>query len=292
MAEYAETPEEPSPADLTGPVDEEPSMDLEDEGTQAEEGDRFAAETPPDPNDPQYKYWQGAYTKTVEHYRKKYQPLEAEHKQYGDVLRQFYQSDEYALQVLRQRFPQLANRLSMDGTPARTGTHPAATDSSIEGILRESLGEDLGFLAPSLAPAIERAIQSRVEPLAQQTAAQQKAAREAEQTRLMAEMDTQYPGWEARTTEMTDIQRFLTSDATTHPKYGNKLALLLKLVNPDLARVEAARSMTSAGRARLTTGRAGPASVPNIDEAVRGAKTTADAFRLAAEAALREAGRR
>jgi len=289
MAEFdTESSEEPLLEGDASP--EEPSMDLEDEGTT--ETDPFTAEAVPDPNDPQYKYWQGAYTKTVEHYRNKYKPLEAEHQQFGDVLRQFYQSDEYALQVLRQRFPQLADRLSLDGTSPRGRTQPASGASSVEAILKESLGEDLGFLATGLSPALEQAIEAKLAPLLQQLTQQQQTTREAEQSKLMAEMDSTYPGWETRATAMQEMQQFLASDQVTHPKFGNKMALLLKLVNPDLARVEAARSMTASGRSRLTTGRAGPPGVPNVDETVRAAKSTPEAFRAAAAAALQELGRR
>lgn len=285
MAENALLPEEPLVPDEEPPVEAEVPDQLTDEA------DPFTTETPADPNDPQYKYWQGAYTKTVDHYRKQLDGLRGEHKQFGDVLRNFYQSDEYALQVLRQRFPQLANRLSLDGTPAPSTAGTPGTATGIEQALSTSLGEDLAFLAPRIAPALEAAIRQAVEPLSKQTEAQQRATRQAEEQKLMQEMDAANPGWEAHVSEMEAMQQFLSSGALHHPKFGNRLALLYRLTNPDVARVEAARSMTTASRSRLSTGRPGRPAQPNIEEMVRGAKSSNDAFRLAAEAALREVAR-
>src|SRR5262249_46999537 len=69
-----------------------------------------SGEVSDDPNDPQYKRWQAAYTRSRQRDRERYGKMEQEHQQFGQVLRDFYASDEYALQVLRQRFPQLAGR--------------------------------------------------------------------------------------------------------------------------------------------------------------------------------------
>jgi len=74
--------------------------------------------------------------------------------------------------------------------------------------------------------------------------------------------------------------------------FGNKYQLLYRLVNPDVARIDASREMDRAARSRLTTGRSGRQSQPNVDDQILGAKTNTDAFRLAAEAAARELGAR
>ena len=254
---------------------------------------------PEDVNDPQYKYWQAAYTQTRQRERQRYGQVENEHKQYGDVLRNFYQSDEYALQVLRQRFPQLAAQMTFDGTRGQTQGTPQGSSSQgsspLVQALEQRLGKDLAFLAPSLGPVLEEAIaaatQQAVAPLHQQTQQQQEAVRKQAEDVLLADMDSKYPGWEPRYgTDMQALDTFLGSDQLTHPKFGNKYELLLKLVNPDLARIDATRAMNQAGKSRLTTGRSGRASQPNIEAQILGAKTNADAFTLAAQAAMRELG--
>jgi hypothetical protein len=163
--------------------------------------------------------------------------------------------------------------------------------------LAQHLGDDLAFLAPRLGPVLERAIQSAIQgavgPLHEQTRQSQQTARQAEEERMMAEMDSAHPGWEARYgTDMQQLDKFLASTQLSHPKYGNKYQLMLRLLDSDASRVEAARTMAQAGRNRLATGRTGSATQSNIDDRIRKATTDSEAFRLAAEAALAETRRR
>src|SRR5262249_14169472 len=134
-----------------------------------------SGEVSDDPNDPQYKRWQAAYTRSRQRDRERYGKMEQEHQQFGQVLRDFYASDEYALQVLRQRFPQLAGRLTTDGAPAGPQAPPTSgngTGGSVyTRVLARHLGTDLEWLAPRLAPAIEELtahlVGSAVRPLEQ-----------------------------------------------------------------------------------------------------------------------------
>ena len=283
-------PLEPSAEEQTGEGDGG-QADATD-GTTVE--DTLGGEPPADRNDPQYKYWQAAYTKSRQHDRARYGTLADEHKQYGDVLRQFYQSDEYALQVMRQRFPQLAARLSMDGTSDPQRTHPNGTATSgLVQALEQELGSDLAFLAPRLGPVLEKAIQSGLQaamhPYQQQSAQQAAMARKREEDRLLADMDSQHPGWETRHgKDMQELERVLASDDLTHPTYGSRYALMHQLLNTDVARVDATREMARAGRARMSTGRAGRQTEPNSDDEVMKAKNNASAFQIAAQAAMRE----
>ena len=302
-------------AEITNGADDLESMDGADEPTDDSQDqmtgngqpgggttDQLADKSgrgPEDPNDPQYKYWQAAYTQTRQRERQHYGQVEQEHKQYGDVLRQFYQSDEYALQVLRQRFPQLAQQLSMDSSrsasPGTPSTQPSHQQSAMVQALEQRLGKDLAFLAPTLGPVLEDAIQAAtrqaVAPIHQQTQQHQEAVRKRQEETLLAEMDSSYPGWESRYgSAMQELDAFFGSDELSHPKYGNKYELMLKILNPDMARIEATREMNKAGKARLTTSRTGRQSTSNIESQVLGAKNNADAFQLAAQAALRELG--
>ena len=289
----------PLDAGALGQTDEGQSG-LADATTDGTPEERFTDETPPDPTDPNYLYWQGAYTKSRQRDREKYGTLEGEHKQFGDVLRNFYTSDEYALQVLRQRFPHLAGRLSLDGAPA-PGTGPGQasragetpTSGQVEGLLAQSLGEDLAFLAPRLGPVIERviatAVSSALAPDRQRSEQREAAERKQQEEAIFAKLDGQYPGWEARyATKMQALDAFLGGDALSHPEFGSRHELLLRLLNPDLARVEAARSMGEAARGRVTSGRAGRPGQPNIAEQARAAPNSAEAWEIAAQAALRD----
>lgn len=257
-----------------------------------------------DPNDEQFKHWQGVYTRTRQRDRQRYGKIEQEHQQYGEVLRNFYQSDEYALQVLRQRFPDLASRLTRDGTPVlrETGTRTerAEGDPGLVSMLQQHLGEDLAFLAPRLAPALEgviaQAVRGAMQPIEARSKEQEEAVRQREaQSRreqedaLLSQMDTEHPGWEQRFgSDMQDLDNFLNSEALTHPRWGNKYQLLLQLVNPDLPRIDATRRMADAGRSRLTTGRSGRPSQSNTQELIMKARNNSEAFRIAAEQAAQE----
>jgi hypothetical protein len=275
-----------------------PGVEGQADVPEGEPGDRLVDKTgagPEDPNDPQYKYWQTAYTQTRMRERERYGQVESEHKQYGDALRNFYNDDAYALQVFRQRFPQLAHHMTLNGgTP---GTPPASprpegTISPTTQRLQERMGSDLGVLAPQIGPAIdeaiEAAIQARLAPLEQRTQQQQAQSRKAVTERLMAELDAQHPGWEARYgKDMQEIDAFLGGDELEHPRHGNRYQLLFKLANPDQARVAAVRSMQTSGRNRLSTGRTNRQAPPDSSEAIVAASKN-DAFWLAAEAARQE----
>jgi hypothetical protein len=89
---------------------------------------------------------------------------------------------------------------------------------------------------------------------------------------------------------MKALDAFLASDDINHPKFGNRYELLYKLANPDVARVGAIREMNKAGQSRLTTGRSGRQCQPNIEQQILSAKTNADAFELAAKAAMQSLG--
>ena len=297
MAEDFETSEDSLDADAAGQTDPGERQDAEgqESGTPDTDAHPFG-EVPPDPSDPQYKYWQAAYTKTRQKDRERFGTLEAEHKQFGDVLRQFYQSDEFALQTLRNRFPHLASRLNTDGDTRAPGqSHQASQGqtSPVVQMLEQRLGDNLAFLAPSLGPVIEEVVraltQEAVTPLKRQSDAQAAQQRKREEDRLMGEIDAEFPGWEGRYgTDMKALEAFLASEELSHPKFGSRYKLLMQALNPDLARIDAAREMDRASRGRVTTGRTGRPAQPSIAQDITKAKTNADAFALAAQAAMRE----
>ena len=244
------------------------------------------------PTDPvlAQKYWQAAYTKSRQKDREKYGKVETEHKQYQQLLANFYQDEQYAKQVLAQRFPALASQL-LHGGHAPVGSPPApAQTTGLTQQLQQSLGE-FGFLAPALGPVLERVIQehvqARVAPLEQRTTQQTEQARRTEEERLLADMDGQYPGWEdSYGADMKVLDDFLNSNALSHPRFGSKYALYYKLLNPDAARLDATRQMQDAARRRTSLGRPGTTAAPTIQAQVLTADSRAAAFRLAARHAM------
>lgn len=295
--------EEPEPEDAGGtspraplggtpvpePPAEEPPPDQDEGAEDPLQGDGPAPQEPAAAQ----KYWQGAYTKSRQKDREKYGKLESEHGQYQQILAKFYQDEAYAKQVLAQRFPQLAAQLVGQPGPAAPGT-PASPTSGLTQQLQQSLG-DYGFLAPALGPVLERVIteqvQQRLTPFEQRTTQQAEQARHAEEASLLAAMDSAHPGWEASYgTQMQELDKFLASEALTHPKYGNKYELYYRLLNADAARIDATRAMADAARQRTGLGRTGRSSVPNVVDQVRKAESARDAFKLAAEAAMQTEG--
>jgi hypothetical protein len=275
------------------PSDEEPDDDTptdEDVGeTLQGQGDE-----PIDGNDLESvrKYWRSAYTQSRQKDRAKYSKMEGEHQQYQQLLANFYQDDNYAMQVIRQRFPNLANQMSQSGQGQQTTQ--AGNNSDLTQQLQQSLGE-FGFLAEQLGPALDRFVEARVNervgPIEQRATQQTAAQRKDKEQELLAAMDGKFPGWEDRYgTEMEELDRFLASDALTHPKFGSKYELYFKLVNPDAARADAIKAMAGAAKRRTGFSRSGRNSVPNIDEQVRKAESSSDAFRLAAKLASEELG--
>jgi len=254
------------------------------------EKDPFGADVqgPTDPAGAR-KFWQGVYTKSRQADRAKYGKMSEEHQQYQQVLANFYKDDKYALQVISERFPQLAKLLGGAlGQPATAGSQSAS--HSVADQLQQNLGE-YGFLAKALGPVIERIIEERVstrvapvEHVLTQQAAQRRTTEENE---LLTAMDGKYPGWEeAYGGEMQALDEFLGSDALTHPKFGNKYELYYRLLNPDVSRIGAARGMLDAARRRSGVSQGSGRATPNLAEQISKAASPRDAFRLAAQAAM------
>lgn len=290
------------------PLEEVPDIDLESPDTdlgadtdgpemtdEPGDGDALQAEgEEPADAEAARKYWQGAYTKSRQKDRERYGELESEHTQYKNVLAQFYQNDDYARQVLAQRFPQLASQIQGQSGQASPAGESSQTgqSSGLVGRLQQKLGE-FGFLAEGLGSALEEEIESRVQarvgPLEQRTAQHTESQRKAEEDKLLAEMDGKYPGWEdSFGAQMRELDDFLGGNALNHSRFGNKYELYYRLLNPDAARSDAIREMGNAARRRTGLSRTGRSSAPNIGDQIRKAESNADAFALAAKSAMEE----
>lgn len=284
--------EEEDVADATDSADEEGSPEKE-AGTEEEDSiDGFAKGDVPGDAASQKSYWQAALTRARQKDREKTGTLTEEHRKYAEVLRNFFADDQYAMQVIKQRFPQVAHQIMQQqgtGTPAVSQGTQSDAHGKLVSLLQGKLGSDLGFLAPALADAMQAAVGDAMAPLHQQTRTQQEQSRRREEESLMAEMDSAFPGWEDQHgQDMQELNRFLTSNELTHPKYGNRYSLLYKMTNKDQARIDAVQGMQKAQQSRVGTGRTGRVSPANTIEQIQKATTKSDAFRLAAEAAIAE----
>lgn len=292
-----DVPESPTAETEDTPDDASASDETPDEGA----GDTDAFTDDPEPEDEAgrkvYKHFQAAFTKARMRDREQHSKLADEHTTYKQLLANFYADDSYALQVIRQRFPHLADRLS--GTDNRAtlpasagqGTVSSGAAGQLQTVLQQKLGPDLAFLAPALADAMQAAVGAALQPLEQRTQAEQAQARRQQEDAIMADLDGKYPGWEERYgADMQALHDFLGSDQLTHPKFGNRYELLFRVLNKDTGRIEAARAMEQAGRRRLSAGRTGRSGTPNITDQVTKAARSSEAFRLAAQAALEELG--
>lgn len=279
----------PEVTDLADDVAEDEDIAADDD-TQDTLADYARGAIPSDPTEA-HKYWQAAVTRMRQGDREKYGKVQEEHGQYKNILAQFYESDDYAKQVLAQRFPDLAPQIRGTGQPARSQNSTTPTGLTSE--LEQNLG-DYGFLAQAIGPALERVIESQVQariaPLEQRTTQQANSQRQTQEQVLLSDMDAKHPGWEeSYGAKMRDLDDFLASDALSHPVYGSKYELYHRLLNPDTARVDAAREMGEASRKRTSLSRSGRQSAPNVQDEVRKTDlSNAEAFQLAARAASEE----
>lgn len=290
----------PIPDDLddqSGAEEEEHGEMTDADPGEAATGDEVPTlgEAPGD-DDPQgqaaYRHWQGVFTRHRERDVAENRKLRDEHAQFSDVLARFNRDDDFALGILRERFPHLATQLAGQSSAQRQ-PQAGQQGTTAADLLQQHLGQDLGFLAPSLAPAIEAVVNqlvgSKVGPLEQRISKQSEEARQREEDRLMVKMDSINEHWRERYgADMKELDDFMAGDALEHPKFGSKYELYHKLLNPDAARIEAARGMGNAARRAVRTGRSGETPAPNVAQQMARASNDKAAWDLAVNAAIAE----
>jgi hypothetical protein len=291
----AAAPEEPSEEEepFEAPSDEgEPDEEPAEDGPAAATGDETFIDpaTLPPELQAHFKRMQGAFTRRMQ------QSRDAERK--AAVVDRFYSDPAYARAVIAQIAPQLGLSFSSTGTPPSPGTPVAsptpASSQDLSAQLAAELGPDLAFLAQPLGQVLQRVLAQQVHtavaPLEHRTQAQHQAARKREEDQLMAALDASHPGWEDEYGDrMRALDDFLMSDDLTHATFGNKYELYLRLLNPDAARIEAARGMQAAGRRRVGTGRP-TGSRTNIMDVIRKTRDPEQKWQIAARWAAEQPG--
>ncbi len=231
---------------------------------------------------PIWKKMQGAYTKRMQEFA----PI----REQAAIVERFYSDRDFAFQTVAQWAAQNGYSIAPLGAQhpqaqqerQRQGNAPPKVLEAI----RANLPEELKWMAEAQAPALMAAAQELLQPLMQHQQSQQKAGLEQEWDRLAEELTESAPGWEEHEPEMAQLLDFMQGPQMRHPKYGSKHQLLYNLVNSNAAATaQVAKRMNAAVKNRpasgITTGR----TTTNFADRIKQAKTSQDAFRLAAQAA-------
>ena len=154
--------------------------------------------------------------------------------------------------------------------------------------IQAQLSPELQWMAPSLANAQWASVQLTLGPYAKKQEDERQRSKEDAYEVSSEQLSERYPGWEEQEDDMNDLLTFLKSDQQTHRRFGSKLEVLFRIVNPSAAIAEAQRRQAESARARTVTGRGTRQSGPDATERIRKAATEQEAWDIAAKEALAE----
>ena len=240
-----------------------------------------------------WKRMHGGYTKALQRSKGAQEAAE--------LVNRFNTDADFAQQVLQTRAQQLGLTLGKpDAKAADSMTQGVKAPAELVEAMRGELPTEMQWMAPMLAkvfvlgqqqssaPTNERLAQLEAERQAQRDQESSSAWEAAE-----AEMDEKYPLWREQEDDLVALANFITGDRLTHPKYGNKIELVFKLLNGDtMARGEVARRMSQGARNRITTGSTSRVNQDNTQELIKKAKTPQEKWKIAAQAAVEHLGLR
>ena len=240
---------------------------------------------------PIFKKMQGAYTKRMQE--------AAEWKRQAEIVDRFRNDKDFGFQTVAQWAVQNGYSIAPVGQPhpqaQPTQQQPGQPDPQIVEAFKKNLPPELQWMAESTAPALQAAVQSLLAPVVQQLQKTQqdtnRQVMEREWDTLAEELSNVAPGWEEHEPEMSELLDFLQGAQMKHPKYGSKHQLLYNLVTGNAAATaQVTRRMQQAATNRPASGMTTGRTTNNLQDRIRQAKSSQDAFRLAAQAA--EAGSR
>lgn len=211
-------------------------------------------------------------------------------KDAADLVQRFNNDPDFAAQVIQQRAAQLGLNLGRQ-TTAPTSTPPTQQEPPTEFVeaMRQQFPEELQWMVPYQAKAWWAANQKAIEPIMQKLSAHDQTRADELWAEAESAMDEKYPHWRDDEDALAELTTFLRSPQLRHAKYGNKIEILWKALKGEALGVsEATRRMSQAGRNRVSTGSSLRATTDNVTERVKQAKTSNEAFRIAAQAALDE----
>ena len=232
-----------------------------------------------------WKRMQGTYTKKMQAIK--------EVREKAELVDRFQSDPTFALQTIQQVAQQMGYRLTQAqaaevAAAAAPSAGPSAPAELVQAV-RGKLSPELQWMAQSLADAQWAGMQMALKPMQDRNEADRRTQRTAQYEQLAEELNEVAPGWEEHEDAMDELLKFLQSDQLTHRKYGSKLAILHNLATGNAAATkEAVRRMGEAARSRTATGQSGRSTGSNIDERVRKAKTTREAWDEAAKHAVED----
>lgn len=234
---------------------------------------------------PHWKRMHRAYTKSMQG-RKELQDKAA-------LVDRFGSDPAFALQTIQQAAQQMGYSLTKAQAAQVAETAAASVGGGapqeLVAAVRAQLNPELQWMAPALANTQWVAMQMQMAPMQKEREQERISRRNEEYGALAEELGEQAPGWEEHEDDMDELLTFLRSDSMKHRKYGSKLALLHGIVTGNASAIASAvRRMGEAGRNRTGTGQVSRSTGPNIEKRVREAKTTQDAWDVAAKHAVEE----
>ena len=237
-----------------------------------------------------WKAMHGGYNKWIQTERN---PL----REKAAVVDRFYADRNFAQQTLVQWAAQNGFQLLPIGQQA-SGQQPQARATVNGGpppelveACKQARPPELQWMAESDAASVWAAQQFMMKPYQeQQRAAQQQQVDQAFEE-AAAELREKAPDWEQKEPELSQLWDFLTSSQMRSPKFGNKLELLWNMLNGNATAVaEAVKRQQSAVKNRSSSSMGSTRTVNNLQDRIRKAPNSRDAFKLAAEAALEKFG--
>lgn len=172
------------------------------------------------------------------------------------------------------------------GGPAAGSTVTAPRE--LVAAIKSQLSPELQWMADSLANAQWASAQLTLGPYAKKQEDERQRSRSEAYEAMAEDLSEKHPGWEEHEEDMDALLKFLQSDQQTHRRFGSKLELLLRMVNPAAAIAEAQQRQAEAARSRTMTGRPARHSGPDASERIVKAKTEQEAWDIAAKEAIAE----
>src|SRR3990167_10125622 len=264
--------------------------------TQAQAEQQFLAGSTLDPTklppeiQPIFKKMQGAYTRKMQE--------AARWREHSEMVERFQNDRDYGFQTVAQWAAQNGYSLAPVGQQhpqpqaqqVGQGQRPGQVNPQIVEALKQNLPPELQWMAEAQAPALQQAVQQMLAPLAQQLVQQQQGATrqvmEREWDDLASQLSDVAPGWEEHEPQMVELLDFLQGSTMKHPKFGSKHQLLYNLVTGNAAATaQVTRRMQQAATNRPSSGMTTGRTTSNLADRIRSAKSSNDAFKLAALAA-------
>lgn len=239
-----------------------------------------------------WKAMHGGYNKWIQTERN---PL----REKAATVDRFYSDRNFAYQTLLGWAAQNGYQLAPIGQqPNGQQQQPGQTRSTNGGpppelveSIKQTLPPELQWMAESQAAAYWAANQIAMKPFQQQQQQAQQAQIDQAYEEAAAELREKAPDWEQQEAELSQLWDFLISPQMKHSKYGNKLELLWNLKNGNATAVaEAVKRQQSAVRNRSSSSMGSTRTVNNLQDRIRKAPNSRDAFKLAAEAAMEKFG--